>query len=115
MSGTATSLTITSTQKETKGSSVGFQTVEKTSTDVMENLKKSVYKYLNMNENIYGSQEPVQSCITVPWILPTSNIFEWWVRLKYNGETFQKQLDVSITDFQQKFLKHPILLRRCFF
>jgi hypothetical protein len=115
MSGTATSLTITSTQKETKGSSVGFQTVEKTSTDVMENLKKSVNKYLNINENIYGSQEPVQSCITVPWILPTSNIFEWWVRLKYNGETFQKQLDVSITDFQQKFLKHPYYCEDVFF
>ena len=115
MTGIATSLTITSKPKETKVSSADFKAVEKTSTGAMENLKKSVYNYLNMDENIYGSQENVQSSINMPWICPTSNIFEWWVRLKYNGETFEKQLDVSITDFQQKFLKHPLYCEDVFF
>jgi hypothetical protein len=115
MSGIATSLAISPKSKETKVSSGIFQAVEKTSSSAMENLKKSVYKYLNMDENIYGSQEHVQSSINMPWICPTSNIFEWWVRLKYNGETFEKQLDVSINDFQQKFLKHPYYCEDVFF
>ena len=107
MSGIATSLSLTSTQKELKGNSADFKTVEKTSTGVMENLKKSVYKYLNTDGNIYASQEHITSSINMPWICPTNNIFEWWVRLIYNGDTFEKQLNISITDFQQKFLKHP--------
>jgi hypothetical protein len=115
MSEIATSLTLTSTQKETKGSSAEFNTVEQTSTGVMENLKKSVYKYLNTDENIYSSQEHAQNNITIPWIHPTSTIFEWWVRLKYNGNTFEKQLNMSITDFQQKFLKHPYYSEDVFF
>ena len=69
-----------------------------------------------MDENPYGTnEESVQKNITAPWICPTSNIFEWWVRLKYNGETFEKQLNVSITDFQQKFLKHPYYCEDVFF
>ena len=115
MSEIATSLTLTSTQKETKGSSAEFNTVEQTSTGVMENLKKSVYKYLDTNENIYSGQEYAQNNITMPWIHPTSTIFEWWVRLKYNGNTFEKQLNISITDFQQKFLKHPYYTEDVFF
>lgn len=27
--------------------------------------------------------------------------------MTYNGHTFEKQLNVSITDFQKKFLRHP--------
>ncbi len=115
MTGFATSLTITSKPKDTVVGSPVIKAVEKTTIGAMENLKKSVYNYLNMDENIYGSQEQVQSSIDAPWIMQTSNIFEWWVRLKYNGETFQEQLDVSINDFQKKFLRHPYYSEDVFF
>jgi len=115
MSGTAISLTMTSKQKETKLDSENINFVEKTTTSSMDNLKKSVYKYLNMDENIYGGQEQVQSSINAPWIVPSSTIFEWWVRLVYNGQTFEKQLDVSINDFQKKFLQHPYYTQDVFF
>ena len=116
MSGVVTSLAVTSKRNETKAGSADSITVEKTSTGAMEDLKKSVYSYLNMDENRYGTnEEHVQNNIIAPWICPTSNIFEWWVRLKYNGETFEKQLDVSINDFQQKFLKHPYYCENVFF
>jgi len=36
-----------------------------------------------------------------------SDLLEWWVEFKYKGETYEKQVDVSITDFEEKFLKHP--------
>jgi len=116
MSGIATSLTVTSKRNETKASSADSITVEKTSNGVMEHLKKSVYSYLNMDENRYGTHEEyVQNNIIAPWIFSTSNIFEWWIRLKYNNETFEKQLDVSINDFQQKFLEHPYYCEDVFF
>jgi hypothetical protein len=82
----------------------------------MDLLKKSVYTYLNTDENPYrSSEDTVQSTLTAPWIHPTSSIFEWWVRLKYNGDTFEKQLGISINDFQQKFLKHPYYCEDVFF
>ena len=116
MSGIATSLTVTSKRNNTKASSTDSIILEKTSNGAMENLKKSVYSYLNMDENPYGThEEEVQNNINAPWICPVSNIFEWWVRLKYNDETFEKQLDVSINDFQQKFLKHPYYCEDVFF
>ena len=116
MSGIATSLTISSKQTEIAGSAATFSTIEKTNSSAMEQLKKSVHTYLNMDENPYGTnEEQVQGNITAPWIFPTSNIFEWWIRLIYNGQTFEKQLDISINDFQQKFLKHPYYCEDVFF
>ena len=51
----------------------------------------------------------------MPWSTETSSIFQWWITLKYNGENFQKQLDISINDFKQKFLKHPYYCEDVFF
>lgn len=82
----------------------------------MDQLTKSVYSYLNMEENPYttcqGSQE---STVNTPWIKPTSTVFEWWVRVVYNDIEFKKQLDISVTDFQKKFLKHPLYSQDTFF
>lgn len=96
--------------------STTLNTEEKTSSNTMDQLKKSVYSYLNIDENPYLTQgEHIESTISIPWIQPTSTIFEWWIRLTYNGETFEKQLDISINDFQQKFLKHPYYCEDTFF
>jgi hypothetical protein len=116
MSGIATSLTLSSKQTETTGSNATFRTLENTNTSAMEQLKKSVYTYLNMDENPYSTpEEHIQGNIIAPWIFPASTIFEWWIRLIYNGETFEKQLNISINDFQQKFLKHPYYCEDVFF
>jgi hypothetical protein len=115
MSGIATSLTVSPKLIEKKVNSDSLEHIEKTSTNAMDNLKKSVFKYLDMDENIYDSPEQIQSSIDTPWIKQAGNIFEWWIRVKYNGETFQKQLDVSIRDFQKKFLKHPLYSEDVFF
>lgn len=82
----------------------------------MDQLKKSVYSYLNTDENPYRSNEgTLGSTIDVPWISPANDLFEWWVRIKYDNQTFQKQLDISINDFQKKFLKHPLYTQDVFF
>lgn len=47
------------------------------------------------------------SNINLPWISQQSQILEWWIQIKYNDEIFKKQIPVNITDFKDKFLKHP--------
>ncbi len=82
----------------------------------MEQVKKSVYTYLNMEENPYKTdQENLDRAITVPWVKPASTLFEWWIYVEYDGNAFEKQLDISITDFKQKFLKHPYYCEDVFF
>ena len=45
--------------------------------------------------------------ITLPWINKQSDILEWWIRIEYNDELFEKKVPVNISDFKDKFLKHP--------
>jgi hypothetical protein len=116
MSGVATSVTFANKQKEITVSSDDITTEVKTYPDGMEQIKKSAYTYLNMNENPYRTQKELGSGgVTVPWIIPSSTIFQWWIRVVYNGETFEKQLDISIDDFQKKFLKHPYYCEDAYF
>lgn len=116
MSGIGAALANFSNQNETTIGTDNRTDDKKTTTETMDILKTALYSYLNINENPFLSpEESVQSPLNAPWIKPTSTIFEWWVRVEYNDETFQKQLDVSIYDFQQKFLKHPYYSEDVFF
>jgi hypothetical protein len=116
MSGIATSLTSTTKQRDITVGATDFTSKEKTNSNAMEQLTKSVYTYLDMDENPYDNQEGYQTTtITAPWIFPTSDIFQWWIRVVYNGVPFEQQLDISIKDFQEKFLKHPYYSEDVFF
>jgi len=116
MSGIAASFTPAQNHNEKTVTNTHAQTAETTSIRGMEQIKQSAYKYLNMKENPYENlQKSGQSNVTSPWMFASSSIFEWWVRIIYNGQTFEKQLDVSIDDFQQKFLKHPYYSEDVFF
>jgi len=71
-------------------------------------LETTVNKYLNMDANNYKPCGQTQKTIDLPWMnLNGDSLIEWWVRLEYNGQTFDKQVDISIGDFSEKFLKHP--------
>jgi len=116
MSGISAALTNTFKANEKTLDATHLTTIEKTYPSTMDQLKKSVYSYLNTDENPYCAQgEHIEKTVTAPWIQPTSTIFEWWIRLTYNGQSFEKQLDISINDFQQKFLKHPYYCEDAFF
>ncbi|HWR27333.1 MAG TPA: hypothetical protein VN377_02725 [Candidatus Thermoplasmatota archaeon] len=116
MSGFGASLTNIFDQNNTKISSQNLITGVKTSSTTMDQVKKSAYSYLNMQENPYNTdQENQNSTITAPWIKPASTLFEWWILVQYNGNAFEKQLDISINDFKQKFLKHPYYCEDAFF
>ena len=47
------------------------------------------------------------STTTYPWTYQSTNILTWLIRIEYNDQTYEQQLDISILDFQEKFLKHP--------
>jgi hypothetical protein len=116
MSGISSSLFTPVAQTQQSHSTADFTAAEKTGSDGMAQLTRSVHKYLSMDENPYDTQAtPSQVSVTAPWMFPSSTIFEWWVRLTYKGQNFEKQLDVSIKDFQQKFLKHPYYTEDVFF
>ncbi|HUT00709.1 MAG TPA: hypothetical protein VMY59_10365, partial [Candidatus Thermoplasmatota archaeon] len=115
VSGIANSITNTYENRNIKLNSSDLSTVKKTGSETMDQLKKSVYSYLNVDESPYSTHQDVETTITAPWIKPTSNIFEWWIHLEYNGQSFEKQLDISINDFQKKFLTHPYYCEDTFF
>lgn len=45
--------------------------------------------------------------LQLPWITDQSQLLEWYIQIQYNNQTFQKKVPVNITDFDEKFLKHP--------
>jgi len=77
----------------------------------MDQVKKSVYSYLNMEESPYKTDpESLDCAVSVPWVRPASTLFEWWIYVEYDGNGFEKQLDISITDFKTKIPQTPLLL-----
>lgn len=85
----------TNKEKET----IAIEDYTETQYNFDKNLAQKFSKYL--------PQEQTQKNIELPWIKTNSGLLEWWVRLEYNGETFQQQVPISVNDFREKFLKHP--------
>jgi len=105
MSGTVVSVLAKSNFEEVNIISSVFTADMKSSVD---SLNKTVNKYLNMDTNNYELYNQVEKNIDIPWMTSNNDsLLEWWVRLEYNGQTFDKQVDISIDDFSEKFLKHP--------
>ena len=69
--------------------------------DELTALSELFSKYAKSNES-----KDIRD-IFLPWISQQTSILEWWIQIEYNDETFQKKVPVSITDFDEKFLKHP--------
>ncbi len=70
-----------------------------------QEIYQTFSKYATNKEKIITQTNTKE--IDLPWIDENSNLLEWWIRLKYNGVTFQEEVPVDITDFKEKFLKHP--------
>ena len=71
-------------------------------------LEKTVDKYLSTSMDNFVPYEATDAAVELPWLTwSNSDLLEWWVTIEYDGQTFSKQVDVSIDDFNEKFLKHP--------
>jgi len=76
--------------------------------DSTTKLKTTVDKYLSMDMDNYKAIKTTQMDIDLPWVnINKNDLLEWIIHLEYNGQKFDKQVDVSISDFSEKFLKHP--------
>lgn len=75
------------------------QAILNTFKNYIKNGEKIVEQTTSLNEK--------SSNVILPASAHAGEIFGWWIRLVYNGQTFEKKLDISITDFKDKFLKHP--------
>ena len=45
--------------------------------------------------------------VDLPWLDQSMDLLEWWIQIEYKGQLFSKQVPIDITDFKEKFLKHP--------
>ena len=66
-------------------------------------VKNTTGNFLKVIKEIQKSN----SNITLPWIEYSSDLLEWKIRIIYNGEIFEQKVPIDITDFKDKFLKHP--------
>ena len=78
------------------------------STEQVTNIvSNTVDKYLSTNNENYNTLEKEILPVSLPWKSLNDDLLEWWIQIEYNGQIFDKQVDISISDLTEKFLKHP--------
>lgn len=71
-------------------------------------VSNRVNQYINADIQNYQPIKETAEPVQLPWRdISNADILEWWIQLEYNGQIFDAQVDVSLTDFSDKFLKHP--------
>lgn len=71
-------------------------------------LSNSVDHYLSATEEDFIPVKQKSQPVDLPWINKNNaDLLEWWVRFEYKGQIYDKEVDISISDFTEKFLKHP--------
>jgi len=94
----------------------GFATINDSGVDCssslsslnQDNHQNELLQLPSLFSNYVTKSEPKTiKSIQLPWINRQSDILEWWIQIEYNGEIFEKQVPVDISDFKEKFLKHP--------
>ena len=75
---------------------------------VTDLLSSSVDNYLSATKENFEPVKKNTEPVDIPWMNKNSaDLLEWWVRFEYKGQTFDRNVDISIADFTDKFLKHP--------
>jgi len=74
-----------------------------------EKIANTANKYFNLNPETYKPiKQLIQSDAIVPWTnLYSGDVLEWYIRIVYKGNEFIQQVPITISDFQETFLKHP--------
>lgn len=74
-------------------------------------IAKQAQKYLSLNNNPYQGVKTTaeNDKLQLPWIGRQSmgDLLEWYIRIRYKGQDFLKEVPISVRDFTEKFLKHP--------
>ena len=71
-------------------------------------LSNSVDHYLSATEEDFTPVKQTAQPVDLPWMNKNNaDLLEWWVRFEYKGQIYDKEVQISIQDFTEKFLKHP--------
>ena len=71
-------------------------------------LQQNVNQYFSMDANRFAPNLKQDEPIVLPWgAVNTADFLQWVVRIEYNHQIFEKEVHVDISDFSEKFLKHP--------
>ena len=108
MSGASFSQKVTNSDNE-NDTFVTTQKHTQLSTQEMTNMvESSVNKYLTTSQQNYEPINYVEEPIELPWMQKSNaDLLEWWIRLEYKGNLYDQKVEISIQDFNEKFLKHP--------
>jgi hypothetical protein len=74
-----------------------------------EQIAKTANKYFSLDSETYKPiKESIKNDAYVPWTnLYKGDTLEWYIRIVYKGNEFIQQVPISVSDFQETFLKHP--------
>ena len=77
--------------------------------DTFNSVKKTVQDYRVFSSNDFTPYNELnEKEISIPWVKTgIGDLLEWYVRIVYNGQEYMQEIDISILDFQEQFLKHP--------
>lgn len=81
-----------------------------TTQEATTQIASTAEKYFSLSQDTYKSyKQPIQNDVVLPWVttLPKGDFLEWVIHVKYKNEDFYQEVDISIFDFQETFLKHP--------
>jgi len=70
-------------------------------------LQRMAERYLSLEGDEFVAYEEDQQPIDLPWTNRAGDLLEWFIRITYNGQSFEEEVPISIIDFKEKFLKHP--------
>ena len=88
-------------------------------TQLLNRINEEVDKYLEMEEynpdimNYInnGPPEQTQKEVTFPWSIVEplmGDYLKWVIRVNYDDKYFEEEIDISPTDFKERFLEHPL-------
>lgn len=74
-------------------------------------ISKQAGKYLSLTDNPYQNVKTTAEYdkVQLPWIgrQSTGDLLEWYIRIRYKGQDFLREVPITVKDFTEKFLKHP--------
>ena len=105
---TGAGLTFNETKNE-EIENIGYYELTNIEKDTFNSVKKTVQEHnVFCSKNFKPYNELNEKEISIPWIKTgIGDLLEWYVRLVYNGEEYLQEIEISIFDFQEQFLKHP--------
>jgi hypothetical protein len=84
----------------------------------IENIKNGMNDFFKLDPNLYGEITREKKVVDLPWTdipLSIGDFIQWVIRVNFNGIWYDEQINISVIDFKDRFLKHPLHYEYVFF